>query len=98
METKTTEEPTNTVTTLTPTNTTPIQTPVNQYNTVSSYSHSSSSMLSIKVRLVDLNIVKTLQFNPATLVFDALKIIREKIPEINTCANGIKISKERKKI
>ena len=39
--------------------------------------------MSIKVRLVDSNIIKTLQFNPNTIVFDALKIIREKIPETN---------------
>jgi len=41
-------------------------------------------MLSIKVHIIDLNITKTLQFNPTTLVFDALKIIREKVPETNT--------------
>ena len=46
-----------------------------------------SSSLSLKVRIVDFNITKTLQFTPSTLVFDALKIIREKIPETNT-ANG----------
>ena len=55
---------------------------VNQFNSIQS-----TSLLSIKVRLVDLNIIKTLQFNPSTLVFDALKIIREKIPETNT-TNG----------
>lgn len=43
-----------------------------------------SSMLSIKVHIKDLNLAKTLQFNPTTLVFDALKIIREKVPETNT--------------
>lgn len=47
----------------------------------------SSSLLSIKVRFIDSNIIKTLQFNPNTLVYDALKIIREKIPETNT-TNG----------
>ena len=56
---------------------------VNQFNSIQS-----TSLLSIKVRLVDLNIIKTLQFNPSTLVFDALKIIREKIPETNT-TNGL---------
>jgi len=56
---------------------------VNQFNSIQS-----TSLLSIKVRLVDLNIIKTLQFNPNTLVFDALKIIREKIPETNT-TNGL---------
>ncbi|CAF0748960.1 unnamed protein product [Brachionus calyciflorus] len=53
----------------------------------SSASNSSSlvtTLLSIKVRFVDLEIVKTLQFNPSTLVFDALKIIREKIPETSS--------------
>ena len=66
----------------------PSSTSINQYNSSSSsFSQVSSSLLSIKVRLVDLNIIKTLQFNPSTLVFDALKIIREKIPETNT-TNG----------
>jgi len=65
----------------------PSSTSINQYNSASSFSQVSSSLLSIKVRLVDLNIIKTLQFNPSTLVFDALKIIREKIPETNT-TNG----------
>ena len=44
----------------------------------------STTMLSIKVHIIDLNLTKTLQFNPTTLVFDALKIIREKVPETNT--------------
>ncbi len=47
-------------------------------------SQPSTTMLSIKVHIIDLNITKTLQFNPTTLVFDALKIIREKVPETNT--------------
>ena len=90
MENKPSEEST------TPSNTTPIPTTptiqsVNHYNSVSSFSQvASSSLLSIRVRLVDFNIVKTLQFNPNTLVFDALKIIREKIPEINNNSTGIK--------
>ena len=41
-------------------------------------------MLSLKVNIKHLNLSKTLQFIPNTLVFDALKVIREKIPEINT--------------
>lgn len=52
-------------------------------------SSSSSSVISIKVRFVDSNIMKTLQFNQQTLVYDALKIIREKIPETNS-TNGKK--------
>jgi hypothetical protein len=48
----------------------------------------SSLMISIKVSIVDLNVTKTLQFNSSILVYDALKIIREKIPETNT-NNGI---------
>ena len=61
-------------------------------NSVSSMASSSNangasapttSMLSIKVHIVDANVTKTLQFNPATLVYDALKIIREKVPETN---------------
>ena len=47
-------------------------------------SPASTNLISVKVRFIDSNISKTLQFNATTLVFDALKIIREKIPETST--------------
>lgn len=37
--------------------------------------------LSLKVSIVEKNIVKTLQFEPSTIVYDACRIIREKISE-----------------
>ncbi len=43
-------------------------------------------VLSLKVRIVDRGVVKTMQFDPATLVYDACTIIREKIPD--ACAQG----------
>jgi talin len=39
--------------------------------------------LSLKVGLVGANVVKTMQFDPATIVYDACKIIREKLPGSN---------------
>jgi hypothetical protein len=48
---------------------------------------SSSPLISLKVRLVDANIAKTLQFSPSTLVYDALRIIREKLAETNSMPN-----------
>jgi hypothetical protein len=49
-----------------------------------SQKHTAAQLLiSLKVQFVDTNITKTLQFHPTTLVFDALKIIRDKIPETN---------------
>ena len=53
-------------------------------NSSTSTLQTSTTMLSIKVHIKDHNLTKTLQFNPTTLVFDALKIIREKVPETNT--------------
>jgi talin len=47
-------------------------------------SMSNGALISLKINIVDSKIVKTLQFHPTTLVFDALRIIREKIPETNT--------------
>ncbi|GFY46974.1 talin-2 [Trichonephila inaurata madagascariensis] len=37
--------------------------------------------LSLKVSVVDKNVVKTMQFDPSTIVYDACRIIREKISE-----------------
>lgn len=37
--------------------------------------------LSLKVSIVEKNVVKTLQFEPSTIVYDACRIIREKISE-----------------
>jgi hypothetical protein len=48
---------------------------------------SASSLISLKVRLVEANISKTLQFSPSTLVYDALRIIREKLAETNSMPN-----------
>ena len=86
----------NNATNSTPSNTNTLTT-ANTTNNIASQlasgnSSSSSSMISIKVRIVDSNIIKTLQFNPSTLVYDALKIIKEKIPETNT-ENGNLITK-----
>jgi hypothetical protein len=69
---------------------TPTSTPsvLNNNNNNNNNQLQSSIMISIKVSIVDLNVTKTLQFNPSILVYDALKIIREKIPETNT-NNGI---------
>ena len=67
---------------------TPTSTPSVLNNNNNSNQLQSSLMISIKVSIVDLNVTKTLQFNPSILVYDALKIIREKIPETNT-NNGI---------
>ncbi|KAI0230740.1 Talin-1 [Lamellibrachia satsuma] len=39
--------------------------------------------LSLKISVVGSNAVKTMQFHPSTIVYDACKIIREKIPEAN---------------
>lgn len=39
--------------------------------------------LSLKISIVGQNVVKTMQFEPATIVFDACRIIRERIPEAN---------------
>lgn len=41
-------------------------------------------MISIKVNIIDLKSSKTLQFFPSTIIFDALKMIRDKVPDINS--------------
>ena len=43
-------------------------------------------VVSLKVRLVEKGIVKTMQFDPSTLVYDACTIIRDKIPD--ACSGG----------
>lgn len=68
-------------------NTTNMMQPQMQMPSSALSASASSSVLSIKVRFVDSNITKTLQFNQQTLVYDALKIIREKIPETSS-TNG----------
>uniref|UniRef100_A0A2C9MAD5 FERM domain-containing protein n=1 Tax=Biomphalaria glabrata TaxID=6526 RepID=A0A2C9MAD5_BIOGL len=39
--------------------------------------------LSLKISVVDQSAIKTMQFEPSTIVYDACKIIRERIPEAN---------------
>lgn len=39
--------------------------------------------LSLKISIVGQNVVKTMQFEPSTIVYDACRIIRERIPEAN---------------
>jgi len=39
------------------------------------------ALLSLKISIVDFSMVKTMQFDPSTNVYDASRIIREKIPE-----------------
>lgn len=39
--------------------------------------------LSLKISVVGSSVVKTMQFDPATIVFDACRILRDKIPEAN---------------
>jgi talin len=40
--------------------------------------------LSLKVSALGTQVTKTMQFDPSTIVYDACKIIREKIPESST--------------
>ena len=40
--------------------------------------------LSLKISVVGSSVVKTMQFDPSTIIFDACRIIREKVPEANT--------------
>jgi len=42
------------------------------------------AMLSLKVSVLGSQVTKTMQFDPSMIVYDACKIIREKIPEANT--------------
>uniref|UniRef100_A0A0B7BMP4 FERM domain-containing protein n=2 Tax=Arion vulgaris TaxID=1028688 RepID=A0A0B7BMP4_9EUPU len=39
--------------------------------------------LSLKISAVDLNVIKTMQFEPSTIVYDACRVIRERIPDEN---------------
>lgn len=39
--------------------------------------------LSLKIHIVEQNVRKMMQFDPATVVYDACRIIREKITEAN---------------
>ena len=39
--------------------------------------------LSLKISIVEQGVTKTMQFEPATTVYDACRIIREKITEAN---------------
>ncbi|BFZ14072.1 hypothetical protein BsWGS_17114 [Bradybaena similaris] len=39
--------------------------------------------LSLRISAVELNVIKTMQFEPSTIVYDACRIIRERIPEEN---------------
>lgn len=41
------------------------------------------AVLSLKVRIAEQGMVKTMQFDPSTVVYDACRIIREKMPEAN---------------
>jgi len=39
--------------------------------------------LSLRINIVENNVTKTMQFDPTTSVYDACRIIREKIVEAN---------------
>lgn len=39
--------------------------------------------LSLRISAVELNVIKTMQFEPSTIVYDACRMIRERIPEEN---------------
>lgn len=39
--------------------------------------------LSLRIHIVDSNVTKTIVFDPATTVYDACKVIREKCTEAN---------------
>ncbi len=39
--------------------------------------------LSLKISVVGSSVVKTMQFDPSTIVFDACRIVRDRIPEAN---------------
>jgi talin len=40
--------------------------------------------LSLKISVVEKNVVKTMQFEPSTMVYDACRLIKDKITEANT--------------
>ncbi|GFO37090.1 talin-1-like, partial [Plakobranchus ocellatus] len=39
--------------------------------------------LSLKISAIDQSVIKTMQFEPSTIVYDACRVIRERIPEVN---------------
>jgi talin len=48
------------------------------------HSHGDSmATLSLRISIVEKNVTKTMQFDPTTSVYDACRIIREKISEAN---------------
>lgn len=46
-------------------------------------SYLTMAMLSLRIGVVGSNVIKTMQFDPSMIVFDACRILREKIPEAN---------------
>ena len=46
------------------------------------------AVVSLRVRISERGVVKTMQLEPSTLVYDACKIIREKIPEAGSLGQG----------
>lgn len=40
--------------------------------------------LSLKICIRQCNVVKTMQFEPSTAVYDACRVIRERVPEAQT--------------
>lgn len=41
------------------------------------------AQLSLRINIIDSNVTKTMVFDPSTTVYDACRIIREKITEAN---------------
>jgi len=41
------------------------------------------ALLTLKVSIVGSNAIKTMQFDPSTIVYDACRVIRERCPEAN---------------
>lgn len=44
--------------------------------------------LSLKICVRQCNVVKTMQFEPSTAVYDACRVIRERVPEAQTGQGG----------
>lgn len=44
--------------------------------------------LSLKICVRHCNVVKTMQFEPSTAVYDACRVIRERVPEAQTGQGG----------
>ena len=38
--------------------------------------------LSLKISVIDMNVVKTMQFEPSTIVYDACRMIRDAVPAV----------------